>query len=38
MPELILVIGKALMERSLKKYHCGSRQAVWKTDLPQWYG
>jgi hypothetical protein len=38
MPELILVIGKALMKRSLKKYHCGSRQAVWEIDLPQWSG
>jgi hypothetical protein len=38
MPELILAIGKALMKRNLKKYHGGSRQAVWETDLPQWYG
>jgi hypothetical protein len=38
MPGLILAIGKALLKRSLKENHCGSRQAVWETDLPQWYG
>jgi hypothetical protein len=37
MPELVLVMAK-FDEASLKKYHCGSRQAVWETDLPQWYG
>jgi hypothetical protein len=25
-------------EAKFEKYHCGSRQAVWETDLPQWYG